>query len=154
MLQRKKPRGRPRIKVLKKARNAPKAAILEFEARGSNQKLATHEVTSNSQPTCTSCGSKGHNALTCKSATIGDMFQRKLSTRNQLAHVSLPPPPPDDIIVVDDDASDIDCTDTVHLATRTDSFSCPSTTVTDFPIFTLFLSAGSTTLQFRRSLSD
>jgi hypothetical protein len=118
----KKPRGRPRMKVLKKARNAPKAAILEFEARGTNQKLATHVVTSHSLPTCSSCGSKGHNASTCKSATIGDMFQRKLSTTNQLAHVSLPPPPPDDIIVVDDDASDIDCTDMVHLATRTHSF--------------------------------
>ncbi len=118
----KKTRGRPCIKVLKKARNAPKAAILEFEARSSNQKLATHVATSNSQPTCSSCRSKGHNASSCKSATIGDMFQRKLSTTNQLAHVSLPPPPPDDIIVVDDEASDIDCTDTVHLATRPPSF--------------------------------
>ena len=86
------PRGRPRTRPLKK-RSQCKERI-EFESRPHNRPLAVTSST-NTRPSysCRMCGSKGHDARSCKSATAGDIFLRCVSVSQQMLHVALPPPP-------------------------------------------------------------
>lgn len=88
------PRGRPRMKPLKKGRSAMNSELKKFEEREHNKVFASGAHVRGGG-TCSKCGSKGHNSRSCKSATMGDIFKRQLTVEAQLHHVHLPLPPPD-----------------------------------------------------------